>query len=241
MSEELVLPTKKSKAERVNPKILVIYSQPKVGKTTVLSGLDDCLILDFEDGAGFVDAMKINIDSLAKLREVGTKILAANKPYKRIAVDTVTAMEDMCRGLALNLYKKTPIGKNFDGDNVLTLPNGAGYGFLREAVESVLKYIYTLADEIILIGHLREKLIGVAGKETSANDIDLTGKIRTIVCTKADAIGLLIRKDDQNILTFKTKDDTICGARADHLRNQEIIVGETIDGEYKTYWERIYK
>jgi len=238
---EIVLPTRRAVIERVNPKRMVIYSKPKAGKTTAIAGLDDCLILDFEDGAGFVSAMKINIDNLSKLRQVGTQILNQGRPYKYIAVDTVTALEDMARVLALKLYKATPIGKNYEGENVLTLPNGAGYGYLREAMDYLLNYIDTLADNIILLGHLKDKQIEIKGKEVIAADIDLTGKIRNIVCSKADAIGYLSRSNGQTLLNFNTKDEITCGARPEHLRNKEIILAETLeDGSYNTYWNRIY-
>lgn len=165
MSEvEIVLPTKRAAVERVNPKRLVLYSKPKAGKTTAIAALDDCVILDFEDGANFVEAMRIKIDNLSTLRKVGAKIIEAGKPYKRLAVDTVTALEDMCRDLALKMYKDTPIGKNYEGANVLMLPNGAGYLYLRMAVESVLNYIDTLADDIILLGHLKDKQVEIKGE-----------------------------------------------------------------------------
>lgn len=78
-------------------------------------------------------------------------------------------------------------------------------------------------------------------KEVSAADIDLTGKIRNIVCSKADAIGYLMRSGEETIISFVTKDEVICGARPKHLKNQEIVIADSIGGEYKTYWDRIYK
>ena len=45
----IVLPTSKVKAERVNPKRIVIYSKPKTGKTTAYAGLENNLILDLEN------------------------------------------------------------------------------------------------------------------------------------------------------------------------------------------------
>jgi hypothetical protein len=41
-------------------------------------------------------------------------------------------------------------------------------------------------------------------------------------------------------LTFKTKDDVACGARPVHLRNQEIVVSEMEEYEFKTHWNRVY-
>ena len=40
------LPTTKLPAETQDPQNLIIYGLPKIGKTTVLSTLDDNLILD---------------------------------------------------------------------------------------------------------------------------------------------------------------------------------------------------
>jgi len=238
------LPTKKVLATRANPKRLVIYSKPKAGKTSALALLDDCLLLDFEKGSDYVDAMKLKIDSLQTLKEVGAEIIKAGKPYRYIAVDTVTALEELCLGYAKSLYMDTPMGKTFAGDNVLKLPNGAGYLYLREAFFKILDYIETLVPEdgsIILLGHLKDKNIDIAGKEVAAVDLDLTGKIKSLVCAKADAIGLLSRKGNQVILNFKTSDEITCGARPDHLKNQEIILTESIDGNLVASWNKVFK
>jgi len=249
--EEILLPTKKISAERVNPKRLIIYSKPKAGKTTALAGLDNCLILDLENGSDYVSALKIKVKDLQDLKKIGETIKKANNPYKYVAIDTVTALEEMVSPLALKLYRDTPIGKNFglqsDGtynpnSNVLTLPNGAGYSYLREAFFKILDYIDTLAENIILLGHLKDKSIEVKGKEVNAAEVDLTGKIKSIVCAKADAIGFLYRENNKTIVSFKTSDTITCGARPEHLRNREIVLAEQLDnGEIKTYWENIYK
>lgn len=250
MSVELVLPTKKVPASRVNPKRLVIYSKPKAGKTTAVAGLENALILDLEKGTEYVDALKVEIDRLSKIREVGTAILAANKPYKYLVVDTVTALEDMVKVLALKLYRQTPMGKNFglktdgtydDTVNILSLSSGGGYMYLREAFFSVLDYIDTLADNIILLGHLSEKQIDIKGKEVTASDINLSGKIKSLICANADAIAFLYREDNKVYLNFNSTDTIICGARPEHLRNKQIVISEqTPDGKIKTNWDQVY-
>ena len=121
----IVLPTKKVKVERNNPKRLIIYSKPKTGKTTAFAGLEDNLILDLENGSEYVEALKIKINSLQDLLDAGKAIKEAGCPYKYITVDTVTALEDMIGPLAVKLYKQTSMGSKYDGTNVLTLPNGA--------------------------------------------------------------------------------------------------------------------
>jgi hypothetical protein len=123
----IVLPTTKVKAQRVNPKRLVIYSKPKTGKTTCYAGLENNLILDLENGTDFLEALKIPINNLQELLDAGKAIREANKPYTYITIDTVTALEEMIQPLAIKIYRGTPMGKNYDGDNITTLPNGAGY------------------------------------------------------------------------------------------------------------------
>lgn len=236
----IVLPTKKVKAERMNPKRIVIYSKPKTGKTTAYAGLEDNLIIDLENGTDFVEALKIKVNSLQELLETGKAVKAAGNPYKFITIDTVTALEDMIMPLAIKLYRATPMGKNFDGDTVATLPNGAGYLYIRQAFFQVLDFIDTLAPTIILSGHIKDKVVDDKGEMVMSANIDLTGKIKSLICANADAIGYMYRKGNKTILSFKTNEEVTCGARPEHLRNEEIVITEMIDGELKTSWEKVF-
>lgn len=236
----IVLPTKKVKADRVNPKRLIVYSKPKTGKTTAFAGLDDNLIIDLENGADYVEALKVKANNLQELKEVGKAIKEANYPYKYVTIDTVTALEDMVMPLAINLYQKTPMGKNYSGDSILTLPNGAGYLYIRQAFFQVLDFIDTLAPHIILSGHIKDKQVDDKGEMVLSANIDLTGKIKSLICANADAIGYMYRKGNETIISFKTNEEVTCGARPEHLRNEEIVISEMIDGVLKTSWEKVF-
>ena len=225
MSElKISLPTKKQAATRKSPKNFVLYGQPKIGKTTALSQLDNCLIIDLEDGTDMLDALKIKANNLKELSMIGQEIIKAGKPYKYIAVDTVTQLEVWCEYEAKKLYQNTPMGKNFDVDNkglsVLSLPNGAGYLYLRQAYKKWIDRLNTLADHIILVGHLKEAKIDKKGKEVAVKDLDLTGKIKNITCANADAIGYVFREDDNTMISFDSMGDIQAGSRCDHLKGQ---------------------
>ena len=237
----IVLPTKKVKADRVNPKRLIIYSKPKTGKTSAFAGLEGNLIIDLENGADYVEAIKVKANNLQELKEIGKAIKEANYPYKYVTIDTVTALEDMVMPLAINLYKQTPMGKNYSGDSILTLPNGAGYLYVRQAFFQVLDFIDTLAPQIILSGHIKDKQVDDKGEMVMSANIDLTGKIKSLICANADAIGYMFRRGEQTILSFKTNEEVTCGARPEHLRNEEIVISEMVDGKLVTYWEKVYK
>ena len=226
------LPKDKLKATRKSPKTLILYGPPKIGKTTILSQLENNLILDLEKGADFLDSLRIGVDNPDHLKEIGREIIKAGRPYKHVSLDTITLLEEWCEMEATNKYKQSLMGKNFKGNSILSLPNGAGYGLLREEVMPYIRNILPMfAEHIIVVGHLRDKLIvDKKGEEVSAKDIDLTGKLRNMVCAQADAVGYLFRDGDKLMVSFETKEDVVCGSRCDHLKGQT----------FEFSWDRIY-
>lgn len=245
----IVLPTTKVAPDVKSPQNLIIFSKPKTGKTSLLATLDDCLILDLEGGTKYLNAMKVEAKSFEEIREIGKAIKEAGNPYKYIAVDTITALEDMIIPYAEILYSKSPMGKNWFNPgggkekygNILGMPEGAGYFWTRQAFTKVTDYIQTWAPRVIFIGHVKDTQLEKEGSSFSSMDLDLTGKLKRITTSNSDAIGYLYRKGKRNILSFNTKDEVACGARPEHLSNQEIVVSEIDEnGNYITHWDKIY-
>ncbi|MFZ8499111.1 hypothetical protein ACO1NC_14030, partial [Staphylococcus aureus] len=69
-----------------------------------------------------------------------------------------------------------------------------------------------------------EKLIATKdGAEVKVNDISLTGKLSSIVCSRADAIGYLYRTPKGELrVSFQTYDGAVMGARQKYLAGQDI-------------------
>jgi hypothetical protein len=253
---EILLPKQKVKAVSKSPNLLIIFSKPKIGKTSLFAELESSLILDFEKGSQFVDAVKIEIESIDQLTEIGKQIKAEGYPYKYGIVDTMTALEELCIPYAEVLYSRKLQGKNWfktDADgklakdsgkvqygNILNLPNGSGYGVLREAVTKVVDFIKSLFPRTILSCHIKDVLLEKAGSEFTSSDLDLIGKTKRILSSQSDAIGYLYRKGNENILSFATSDAVSCGARPEHLRNAEIVVSEMTEKGLITHWDRIF-
>ena len=120
------LPTSKVAATSKNASTLIIYSPPKVGKTELLSNLDNNLIIDLEGGTKMIDALKVEVNSMAELYKYKKAIEESKHKYDYITIDTATKLEELSNELAIHLYKQTPIGKNYTGKDIITLPNGAG-------------------------------------------------------------------------------------------------------------------
>lgn len=259
----------KQTTTRVNPKKMLLFSSPKAGKTTAVSGLKNSLLIDLEDGSSFVTAdAVVNVLSLAGqktnlepkevlnhpagleavleiLREL-TKELKENS-FDYIVIDTVTALIKVATYHASMLYKQSSMGKNYTGVDVVSdLANGAGYEWLRRSFEMILSSIEPHAKICAIeIGHVKDASIMKTTGDVSARDLQLPGKLKHILCQNADAVGYLYRKDGINtMISFKNDErDLATGARPDHLNNQEfILVQEEPKGSRKFIfnWDKIF-
>ena len=242
----LILPTEKNKPKVNNPNFFMLFGRPTSGKTTLLSKLDNCLIIDLEGGSEFLEALSIQARTIEDLGNISRAIneetaKTGKKPYKYIAIDNATRLEEMCLGYAKVLYKQTPMGKSYNGDDIRTLPNGSGYMYLRMAVRKVIDMFRNLCDNFILIGHTKEKMINKEGEELSEMALDLVGKLGDIVCGEADAVGYVYRKKNETIISFEGGDNSVREARAPHIRGKKIVIAESNENnEINVHWDRIY-
>ena len=168
------LPTSKIPAAIQDPRNLIIFGKSKIGKSTALAALPNALILDLESGYAYIEAMKIECKTISDIGEVCKAIKKAGYPYQFIVIDTITALEDMVKPLALKMFKETPAGSKFTGDDVLDASMGAGYSYLRKAMESVIDAVAKCAPNIILVCHVKDAAI--ANSDVTVKQIDLLGK-----------------------------------------------------------------
>ena len=122
---------------------------------------------------------------------------------------------------------------------------GAGYLWLRKAFVKILSSFKGLAAKcLIFIVHPKLVSIDKKGVETNMTDIDLTGKLKTIVAGSVDSIGLMYRdKDDSNkvILSFTADEGFVSkGSNIQRLDNQNFVISELVDGKLVYYWDQIF-
>lgn len=243
-------------ATEVNPRTLVIYGHTKQGKTTGVANLKDNLIIDLEGGTRYYDCMKIDVKAEAESKQVSMwevfrdivkelkefKAENGKNAYKYITVDTAGILEDVIMPYAIQLHKTAPQNKNFMGTDLKGLPNGAGWGPIRDAFFNVIAMLNLYCDCVILIAHTKAKTINRAGTELSITDIDVSGKMSQMLAANADAIALIYRKDNKTILNFKAEELLAAGARIEHLREREIVLYESDkDGKMTFHWDKIFK
>ena len=243
----LVLPKEKSVPKVNNPKFLILAGRPKAGKSTLMTALENNLIIDLEDGYQALSALVVQARSINDFAEIANALKAeinnngGKFPYKYITIDNATRLEEMCLSYATQLYRQTPMGKNYQGTDVRTLPNGSGYMYLRQAVRKVIDMFRGLCETFILITHTKDRQINFEGTEVNEIAIDLAGKLGDILCGEADAIGYVYRKKNETIISFEGGEGTVREARANHLRGKKIVVAESDDNNNITFhMDRIF-
>ncbi len=239
------LPTEKTKIKTDNPLNLIMFGLPKVGKTTLLSSLPRCLIVDMEDGTNYVESFAIKVRTYLDLYEIAKLLKANPDKFDFIALDTVTALEEIALPYANKLYRETTMGANFSpNENVLKLANGAGYLYAREAMKKIISWFTASSASIILVGHVKDKALSEGGSDLNVKSLDLTGKMANILSSTSDAICYIYRDSEEGtvLANFGDNDSVLTGARMPHLSGKTIVLSQKDPetGEIKTFWENIY-
>lgn len=196
------------------------------------------MIFDLEDGAKYIDALKLNITDPKEFMEACKAIKEAGCPYDYITIDNLTRLAEMAKPIALSNFLKSDQGKNFTGTDVLTASHGAGYAFLWKAIKTMIDWVSQVTKNVILIGHVK------AGADDGdiLKDLNMPGEKAKIELTSlSDAIGYVHRDENSNLCVNFESDSVCAGARPRHLANKNIIVAERqANGDFTSKWERIY-
>lgn len=250
----IVLPKTKVVPTQLSPGITVLYGPPKTGKTKMLSKLEDCLIMDLEGGTKRYEALAVGATTYNEFQEVlvalATEYQAkGNKPvYKFGAIDTLDVLEDFAIHKAAEMYRQTLMGKAWyaknysspgillpEGDPISNLPNGAGYGYIRNAMQWYIGVLSKFFKYLILVGHVKDKKIAATDgvEEVTVNTLALTGKLSWLVPAKADAVGYVYRNAKGVLMiSFQSQEgQSTSGTRPDHIAGQKFPFDD---------WSKIY-
>ena len=237
----LILPTVPQKPKAINIESLILYGLPKSGKTTALSELPNCLIIDVEKGSAFIEGMIVqppeNAGPVSKfkwLKELAAEIKAQGKPYDYVAIDTLSQLDSDSEWVGTWAYMHSIQGKKFnrntngeimkpsdsDYESVLTLANGYGYRYTREAIMDIFESLKGLGKICtIFVCHVADKMISKGGtsEEVMVKDLALVGKTRDILPRLVDATANVWNEEGQFMISFKGDNQRVGGVRAKHL------------------------
>lgn len=267
---EFELPESINYNVEVDPRDLVIVSQPKMGKGTILGSFStkyNALVLDLEKGGyEYIPARKLScyteestddVEAFFNYIKIRNLLLENKGKYDFLIIDGLSDLDRMSELGGTLAYMDTIIGKKFNRDkslkkldirdpefkSVLTLADGAGYRHTREWFLKQIEIFRQISPYRIYAAHVADKYIKEAGKdEVIGSEIFLTGKLKNIFAAKVTALAKLIAEDENRMLNFEVLNEgIIAGSRAPKLRGK-IKISQQNKGtqEVDTFWENIY-
>lgn len=174
--------------DNLNDFTILLYGEPKVGKTTFANAGGTTLFIATEDGQGGLDSYRVAVDSWDTFLQVVQELKKPGLPYDKVCVDTVDNLYKFCCEWAC-----AKLGVVHQSD--------AGYGKGSDTINSeFLRQLTTLAllpYGLWMISHAQEKEIKPrAGAAYTVISPTLPTAARKIVLGMSDHILYACREFD---------------------------------------------
>ena len=169
-------------------KFLLIYGQPKTGKSTFGSQLPRSLFLNFEQGTNALAGIRsVPILRWTDFKKVLSQLRKpqAREMYDSIVVDTASIAWQLCEQY---------ICQREGVDTIRDVPWGQGWGMVKAEFSESWREITLLGFGILFIAHSKEKpteMKDEEGNSISAVAPDLPNNAYTIINGIVDIIGYL--------------------------------------------------
>ncbi len=207
----MALEKAKRKPLSINPRVLLIYGAPKVGKTTMLSQLNDCLVVDTEKGSHMLEGYFSEVNSKEELLEF-YKDASESHDYKYFALDTIDKIVE---------WTTKDVIRECGVEDIADLPYGKGFGMVRERVLNNIKKLQSLCPRTIIVGHRKTAAAVDNSNSIEPESLDLSGKLKNMLMAQCDAIGYMFRDDEDNLMiSFKSDKALEAGSRCAHLKGK---------------------
>jgi len=211
-------------SEWVDPRQLLLFGPPKVGKTTLLSHFHQVfpdnkkmLILDLEEGGHAISGFVHHIKNLQEFKLFAKEIVNGEHDFTHVAIDVIDQLVMWLDSYAVWLHNKINETKFI---YINDIPYGAGTAKSREELNRLLNFIKKRVN-LIIVGH--RKVAMEVGTTFDPTSLDMVGKTRNQVCGMSDAIGYVFR-DDQNqlMISFQSTGTLDAGSRCPQLAGRII-------------------
>lgn len=169
-------------------KYILLYSKPKVGKTSFAAQLDKNLILATELGTNGLD--NLSVVPIMKWVDVKNVLKQLRDPRAREMYDTVTF--DTI-SIAADLVEKF-ICQREGVDSIRDVPYGQGWKMVAKELQETLREITMLGFGLILICHSKEKASNYTdedGNPISSVEPDLSKNVYTVANAICDLIAYI--------------------------------------------------
>ena len=130
---------------------VLMYGQPKTGKTTTAAKFDKALLCAFEVGYLTIPGVMAQpINRWSEFKQVIRQLDSeeGHKTYKNIVIDTADICYDLCEKYICSMEGVSAIGD---------IPYGGGYAKAKKEFDETLRRIPAMGYGLILISHAQDK------------------------------------------------------------------------------------
>jgi hypothetical protein len=191
------LPTQRSQpTTELGQQTILLYSQPKLGKSTFASQFPDAVFFECEPGLNHLDVYKVPTYTWDDLLSACKQIADGKHPFKTIVVDTVDNAFKFC---SEHVCAKHNI--EYEGD----MGHGKGWALVKNEWHRVLTRLASLPYGLVLISHAQDKVIETRTGEYTKTQPSLPDRARNVVIGLVDIIlygDAVTRKDEAGAVTI---------------------------------------
>jgi hypothetical protein len=213
---------------------MIIYGQPKLGKTTLLSGWPDMLILAPEKGYGAVRADVTDITSWEQFKEVSAELRKRKKlkeKYHTLGIDTVDKLANLCDEYVCN---------EADIEHISDEKWGKGYARFKKEFEGEMIKLFMSNYGLIFVSHTKIAELSNFAGSIHKTVPTLNNQARGVLIPMVDIIGCMKIKTaktpegkfkTRRVLTFKPSELYEAGDRTGNLPDEVVLYKDA----HKTY------
>jgi hypothetical protein len=186
----LALPTTPTKpVTELGRQTILLYSAPKVGKSTWCSHAPDAIFFECEPGLNHLEVFKVPTYKWEDFLEACKLIAKGDHNFKTVVIDTIDNAFKMCSDYTCNKH-----GIEYEGD----LGHGKGWALVKNEWHRVLTRLASLPCGLILISHAVDRTVETRTGEYTKTQPSLPDRARQVVLGLVDIIlyGEAIPKKD---------------------------------------------
>lgn len=216
---------------------VMLYGQPKTGKTTTAAKFPKALLLAFETGyLAIPGVMAQPINTWGEFKKVLKQLKTdqGHEAFQNVIIDTADIAYDLCEKYICN---------NEGVESIGDIPYGKGYKLAAKEFDEALRSIPQMGYGLVMISHAEDKIFkDESGSEYNQIVPTLDKRPRLIVDRMADIIGYAHPLQDEDgqvrtILYMRGTPRYVAGSRfkytPDHIEfsydNLVNAIGEAID------------
>lgn len=179
-------------------KYLLLYGEPKTGKTTFATQAPKALLVAFERGYNALPGVKaVDVTTWDKFKQVVVQLRKpeARELYDTIVIDTV--------GIAGDLAEQYVCAQN-GVPSIDQVPYGQGWGLLTKEMDKTFRSITMMGYGLIFLAHSKTKNVGTMDNEILSYAPEMSKRTRGVVNGLVDVIGYIHQQFDEDGNSVRT-------------------------------------